>query len=71
MRSMSVLSCRFASCVHHVAVLNTAFYMTCSLLILAENARGDQSRSHDCLLGMSAMSAFIIFSGSCTCTEML
>ena len=29
------------SCVHPVAVLNAAFYMTCSLLMLVEDARGD------------------------------
>ena len=42
--SMSVSSCRccmFASCVHHVALLNAAFCMTCSLLMLVENARGN------------------------------
>ena len=41
---MSVLSCRccmFVSCVHPVAVLNAAFCMTCSLLMLVEDARGD------------------------------
>ena len=31
----------FVSCVHPVAVLNAAFCMTCSLLVLVENARGD------------------------------
>ena len=31
----------FVSCVHHVAVLNAAFCMTCSLLMLVEVARGD------------------------------
>ena len=31
----------FVSCVHPVAVLNAAFCMTCSLLMLVENARGD------------------------------
>ena len=44
MGSMSVSSCRccmFVSCVHPVAVLNAAFYMTCSLLMLFEDARGD------------------------------
>ena len=44
MRSVSVSPCRccmFVSCVHHVAVLNDAFYMTCSLLMLVEDARGD------------------------------
>ena len=29
------------SCVHHVAVLNATFSMTCSLLMLVEDARGD------------------------------
>ena len=41
--SMSVSSCRcckFVSCVHPVAVLNAAFCMTCSLLMLVEDASG-------------------------------
>ena len=45
MGSMSVSSCRccmFVSCVHPVAVINAAFCMTCSLLMLVEDARGDQ-----------------------------
>ena len=44
MGSMSVSSCRscmFVSCVHPVAVLNAAFCMTCILLMLIEDARGD------------------------------
>ena len=44
MGSVSVSSCRcrmFVSCVHPVAVLNTALCMTCSLLMLVEDARGD------------------------------
>ena len=44
MGSVSVLSCRccmFVSCVHPVAVLNVAFCMTCSLLMLVEDASGD------------------------------
>ena len=43
MGSMSVSSCRccmFMSCMHPVAVLNAALCMTCSLLMLAEEARG-------------------------------
>ena len=65
MGSVSVSSCRccmFVSCVHPVAVLNAAFCMTCSLLMLVEDAIGDhteepvsraglQSRSHNCFLG--------------------
>ena len=44
MGSMSVLSCiccMFVYCVHHVAVFNAALCMTCSLLMLFEDARGD------------------------------
>ena len=44
MGGVSVSSCRccmFVFCVHPVAVLNTAFSMTCSLLMLVEDARGD------------------------------
>ena len=44
MRSMGVSSCiccMFVSYVHPVAVLNAAFGMTCNLLMLVEDARGD------------------------------
>ena len=37
----SCICCMFVSCVHPVAVLNTAFCMTCSLLMLVEDTRGD------------------------------
>ena len=33
----------FVSCVHPVAVLNAAFCMTCSLLMLVEHAIGDHT----------------------------
>ena len=48
MGSVSVSSCKcciFVSCVHPVAVLNAAFYMTCSLLILVDDTRGDHMDS--------------------------
>ena len=52
MGSVSVSSCRccmFVSCVHPVAVLNDAFCMTCSLLMLEEDGRGIlQSWFHNC-----------------------
>ena len=41
--SVSVSSCRCCmcvSCVHPVSVLSAAFYMTYSLLMLVEDARG-------------------------------
>ena len=44
MGSMRVLSCRycmFVSCVHPMVVLNAAFCMTCSLVMLVEDARGN------------------------------
>ena len=44
MGSRSVSSCRwcmFVSGVHPVSFLNAVFYMTCSLLMLIEDARGD------------------------------
>ena len=34
---------QFVSCVHPVAVLNAAFCMTCSLLMLVEDAIGDHT----------------------------
>ena len=37
----SCICCMGVSCVHPVAVLNAAFCMTCSLLMLIEHARGD------------------------------
>ena len=46
MGSVSVSSCRccmFVSCVHPVAGLNAAFCMTCSLLMLVEDAIGDHT----------------------------
>ena len=44
MGSMSASSCRcciFVSCVNPVVVLNAAFCMICSLLMLVDDARGD------------------------------
>ena len=41
--SVSSCRCMFVSCVHPVAVLNAAFYMTCSLLMLVEDAIGDHT----------------------------
>ena len=39
----SCIWCMFVSCVHFVAVLNAAFCMTCSLLMLVEDAIGDHT----------------------------
>ena len=46
MGSVSVSSCSssmFVSCLHPMAVLNAAFCMTCSLLMLVEDAIGDHT----------------------------
>ena len=56
MGSMSVSSCKccmLVSCVHPVAVLDAAFCMTCSLLMLVEDARGahmEDAYSRSCLM---------------------
>ena len=88
MGTMSVSSCRccmFVSCVYHVAVTNAALCMTCSLLILFEDARGDHLeeayfRASPITALQVAMSlsfclphlvVFIICSGVCACTDML
>ena len=45
--TVSVSSCRccmFVSCVHSVAVLNAAFCLTCSLLMLVKDAIGDHTK---------------------------
>ena len=66
MGSVSVSSCissMFLSCVHHVAILNVAFCMTCSLLMLVEVVRGDHMEEAYSRAGlMTALYA---------CTEML
>ena len=41
MRVSSCSCCMFVFYVHPVAVLNSAFSMTCSLLMLVEGVRGD------------------------------
>ena len=91
MGNISVSSCRCCmcvSCVHPVAVPNAGFGMTCSLLMLVEDVRGDHmedafSRAglrtnlqvamsvSFCLFHPVAVSAFLICSGLCACTEML
>ena len=55
MGSMSVLlciCCMFVSCVHPVAVLNDAFSMTCSLLMLVKDARSDHMEETYCKAGL-------------------
>ena len=78
----------FVSCVYPVAVLNAAFCMTCSLLVLVVDAIGDHTEEaysraglitvlyvamsvSFCLPHPVAVSAFMIVSGVCACTEIL
>ena len=63
----------FVSCVHPVAVLNAAFCMICSLVMLVEDARGDYmeeaySRAGlmNCLIG--SHECLLLFTPSC-CSE--
>ena len=44
----SCICCMFVSCVHPVAVLNAAFCMTCSLLMLVEDAIGHHMEEAYC-----------------------
>ena len=63
----SCICCMFVSCVHPVAVLNAAFCMTCSLLMLVEVGRGIlQSLSPDCLI--ASHECLLLFTPSC-CSE--
>ena len=39
----SCICCMCVSCVHPMAVLNAAFCLTCSLLMLVEDAIGDHT----------------------------
>ena len=41
--SVSSFRCCMLTCVHHVTALNAAFCMTCSLLMLVEDAIGDHT----------------------------
>ena len=69
MGSVSVSSCRccmFVSCVHPVAVLNAAFCMTCSLLMLVEDAIGDHTEEAYCFIG--SHECLLLFTPSC-CSE--
>ena len=40
--SVSLCRCMFVACVHPVADRNAAFCITCGLLMLVDDARGDQ-----------------------------
>ena len=70
MGSVSVSSCRccmFVSCVHPVAVLNAAFCMTCSLLMLVEDAIGDHTEEAYSRAGLitALYECLLLFTPSC------
>ena len=66
---LSCRCCMFVTCVHHVAVLNAAFCITYSLLMLVEDARGDHMEDaySICLPHPGAVSAFMICRDLCVC----
>ena len=74
MGSVSVSSCRcymFVSCVHPVAVLNTAFCMTYSLLMLVKNRIDDHTEetySRAGLIFIGSHECLLLFTPSC-CSE--
>ena len=55
-RHEDVVCLRIVSCVHPVAALNAAFCMTCRLLMLVEDARGE----HIVCLGISILAMFLM-----------
>ena len=59
----SCICCMFVSCVHPVAVLNAAFCITCSLLMLVEDGR---ELSHNCIVG--SHECLLLFTPFC-CSE--
>ena len=72
--SVSSLRCSmFVSCVHPVTVLNAAFCMTCSLLMLVvEDARGDHMADayfRACLITALLVNqeCLLLFTPSCFC----
>ena len=65
------MCCMFVSCVHPVAILNTALCMTCSFLMLVEAALLVAISVSFCLPHPVAVSAFIICRGLCACTEII
>ena len=82
MGSVSVSSCRccmFVSCVHPVAVLNAAFCMTCSLLMLVEEEIGDHTEEAYSRAGLITALSVAMSVSFClphpvavsACTEML
>ena len=69
----SCICCKCVSCMHPVAVLNAAFCMTCSLLMLVGDARGDhleeaysRAGTRNCLVG--SHECLLQFTPSC-CSE--
>ena len=51
----SCICCMYVSCVLPVAVLNAAFCMTCSLLMLVEDARSDHMEEAYCRAGVNCL----------------
>ena len=59
----------FVSCVHPVAVLNATFCMTCSLLMLVYDARGDHMEGAYPRVGLiGSREGLLLFTPSC-CSE--
>ena len=66
--SMSVSSCicfMFVTCVHPVAVLNAAFGMTCSFLLLIEDASGDHMEEAYSRAGLMTVQAKTLCTYGC------
>ena len=68
--SLSVSTCRCCisvSYVHLVAVRNAAFYMTCCLLMLVKDTRGDNMEEVYSKTGLSFVVACVLVLRCCEC----
>ena len=65
----SCICCIFVSCVHPVAVLNAAFCMTCSLLMLVEDAIGDHTEGLQTTHHTSGGAVTVVSSCCANCVE--
>ena len=73
MGSMIVSSCRccmLAFCVDPLVVLNAALFMTCSLLMLVEDARGDHMEEAYSIVGLMT-ALYVVMSVSSVYTVLL
>ena len=70
-RVSSCRHCMFVSCVHPVAVINAAFCMSCSLLMLIKDERGDHMEEEDMFVFYVCCSDCVGVCGNVCCVALL